>query len=92
MLSAGRKLWRRSPVYSERSPSLLELTAMRISKNEVAGNVEYTKHSDGTWSFVLTLDDDPVPIESTSNFATRELAEEQVNYELESASLRKAEG
>jgi hypothetical protein len=38
------------------------------------------------------LEDDPVPIESMGNFPTRELAEEQVNYELEAASLRKAEG
>jgi hypothetical protein len=42
--------------------------------------VEYTNHEDGTWSFKLTFEDDPVPIESTGNFPTEELAEEQVNY------------
>jgi hypothetical protein len=31
-------------------------------------------------------------IESTSDFSTKELAEEQVNYELHAASLRIAEG
>lgn len=65
---------------------------MRLINGSVSGDVEYTQHEDGTWSFILTLDDDPVPIESISNFLSKELAEEQVNYELEAASLRKAEG
>jgi hypothetical protein len=54
--------------------------------------VEYTNHEDGTWSFKLMFEDDPVPIESTCNFSTKELAEEQVNYELQAASVRNAEG
>ena len=54
--------------------------------------MEYTNHEDGTWSFKLTFEDDPVPIESTGNFPTEELAEEQVKYELQAASLRIAEG
>lgn len=62
--------------------------SMRIGN----GDVEYTNHEDGTWSFKLTLDDDPVPIESLGNFPTKELAEEQVSYELRAASLRIAEG
>lgn len=65
---------------------------MNIGNGTVSGDVEYTQHEDGTWSFTLTFDDDPVPIECTSNFPSKELAEEQVNYELQSASLRKAEG
>ncbi len=65
---------------------------MKISKGSVSGEVEYTNHEDGTWSFKLTFEDDPVPIESTGNFPTQELAEEQVNYELQAASLRNAEG
>lgn len=71
---------------------LLRLDPMKIGNGTVSGDVEYTQHEDGTWSFILTLDDDPVPIEIASNFVTKELAEEQVNYELEAASLRKAEG
>lgn len=54
--------------------------------------MEYTEHEDGTWSFKLTFEDDPVPIESVGNFPTKELAEEQVNCELRTASLRIAEG
>jgi hypothetical protein len=54
--------------------------------------VEYTQHEDGSWSFRLTLDDDPVPIESDWKFPSKELAEEQVNYLLDSAVLRIAEG
>ena len=65
---------------------------MRISKSAVSGDVEYTQHEDGSWSFRLTLDDDPVPIESNWDFPSKELAEEQVNYTLESAALRIAEG
>lgn len=65
---------------------------MNITNGTVSADVEYTQHEDGTWSFKLTFDDDPVPIESVSNFSSRELAEEQVNYELQSASLRIAEG
>ena len=65
---------------------------MRISKSTVSGDVEYTQHEDGSWSFRLTLDDDPVPIESNWDFPSKELAEEQVNYTLESAALRIAEG
>ncbi len=65
---------------------------MTITNGTVSADVEYTNHEDGTWSFKLTFEDDPVPVESTSNFPTRELAEEQVNYELKSASLRIAEG
>jgi hypothetical protein len=70
------------------SAGLDNIDSMRIGN----GDVEYTEHEDGSWSFKLTLEDDPVPIESMGNFPTRELAEEQVNYELEAASLRKAEG
>jgi hypothetical protein len=65
---------------------------MNISNGTVSGDVEYTRHDDGTWSFKLTFEDDPVQIENTSNFSTKELAEEQVNYELQAASLRNAEG
>ena len=39
----------------------------------------------------LALDDDPVSIESLDNFPTKELAQEQVNYELQASSLRIAE-
>lgn len=65
---------------------------MRISKGTVSGEVEYAQHEDGSWSFRLTLDDDPVPIESDWTFPSKELAEEQVSYVLESAALRIAEG
>jgi hypothetical protein len=65
---------------------------MKITKGTVSGDVEYTQHADGSWSFRLTLDDDPVPVESDSNFESKELAEEQVNYVMESAALRIAEG
>jgi hypothetical protein len=65
---------------------------MNITNGTVSGEVEYTNHEDGTWSFKLTVEDDPVPIESIGNFSTKELAEEQVNYELQSAALRNAEG
>jgi hypothetical protein len=54
--------------------------------------VEYAKHEDGSWTFILTFDGDPVPVESMGSFPSRELAEEQVNYELQAASLRNAEG
>ena len=65
---------------------------MKISKGTVSGEVEYIQNEDGSWSFRLTLDDDPVPIESDWTFPSRELAEEQVNYTLDSAALRIAEG
>ena len=65
---------------------------MNISNGTVSGDVEYSNHEEGTWSFKLTFEDDPVPIESTGTFPTKELAEEQVNYELQAASLRIAEG
>lgn len=65
---------------------------MKISKGTLSGEVEYIQNEDGSWSFRLTLDDDPVPIESDWTFPTRELAEEQVNYTLDSAALRIAEG
>ncbi|MGA2877807.1 MAG: hypothetical protein ABSG13_02545 [Bryobacteraceae bacterium] len=65
---------------------------MKISNGTVSGDVEYTQHEDGTWSFKLTFDDDPVPIESAGDFSTRDLAQEQVEYELQAASLRNAEG
>jgi hypothetical protein len=65
---------------------------MNISNGTVSGDVEYTNHEDGTWSFKLTFEDDPVSIESVGNFPTKELAQEQVNYELQAASLRNAEG
>jgi hypothetical protein len=68
------------------------IDTMNISNGTVSGEVEYTEHQDGTWSFKLALDDDPVQIESLDNFPTRELAQEQVNYELQAASLRVAEG
>jgi hypothetical protein len=71
---------------------LIRLKPMNISNGSVSGDVEYVQHEDGTWSFKLTLEDDPVPIESDWNFATKELAEEQVKYTLDSAALRKAEG
>lgn len=71
---------------------LLRLKPMNISNGSVSGEVEYLQHQDGTWSFKLTLEDDPVPIESDWDFATQELAEEQVKYTLDSAALRKAEG
>jgi hypothetical protein len=65
---------------------------MNISNGTVSGDAEYTGNEDGTWSFKLTFDDDPVPVESSCNFSSMELAEEQVNYELQAASLRIAEG
>lgn len=65
---------------------------MKISKGKVFGEVEYTQNEDGSWSFRLTLEDDPVPIESDWAFPSKELAEEQVNYMLDSAALRIAEG
>ena len=65
---------------------------MKISKGTVLGEVEYTQNEDGSWSFRLTLDDDPVPIKSDWTFPSKELAEEQVNYTLDSVALRIAEG
>ena len=65
---------------------------MKIRKGTVSGEVEYIQNEDGSWSFRLTLDDDPVPIEGDWTFPSRELAEEQVNYTLDSAALRIAEG
>jgi len=65
---------------------------MRINKGTVFGEVEYTQNEDGSWSFQLTLDDDLIPIESDWTFPSKELAEEQVNYTLDSAALRIAEG
>jgi hypothetical protein len=65
---------------------------MNVSNGTVSAEVEYTEHADSTWSFKLMFEDDPVPIESTSNFPSKELAQEQVNYELQAASLRIAEG
>lgn len=65
---------------------------MKISRGTVFGEVEYTQNEDGSWSFRLTLDDDPVPIESDWTFPSMELAEEQVNYTLDSVALRIAEG
>ncbi len=64
---------------------------MRITKGNVSGEVQYIQSEDGSWSFRLTLDGDPVPIEGW-DFASKELAEEQVNYALDSAALRVAEG
>ncbi len=68
------------------------IDTMNITNGTVSADVEYTQHDDGTWSFKLTFEDDPVSIESIENFPSKELAEEQVNYELQSASLRNAEG
>ena len=68
------------------------IETMNITNGTFPGDVEYTEHEDGTWSFKLTFEDDPVPIESVGNFPTKELAQEQVNYELQAASLRIAEG
>jgi hypothetical protein len=68
------------------------IDTMNITNGTVSADVEYTNHEDGTWSFRLMFEDDPVPIESIGSFSTKELAEEQVNYELEAASLRNAEG
>lgn len=71
---------------------MLDEDPTKITKGTVSGDVEYTQHADGLWSFLLTLDDDPVPVESHWNFASQELAEDQVNYVMESAALRIAEG
>lgn len=61
---------------------------MKISNGTAYGDVEYTQHAEGTWSFILTVDGESIPIESGDwNFATEELAEEQVNYTLDSAAL-----
>jgi hypothetical protein len=68
------------------------IESMHITNGTISADVEYTEHEDGTWSFKLTFQDDPVPVESVDNFPARELAEEQVNYELQAASLRIAEG
>jgi hypothetical protein len=65
---------------------------MNISNGTVSGDVDYTSHEDGTSSFKLTPEDDPVAIEGRDNFPTKELAQEQVNYELQAASLRIATG
>jgi hypothetical protein len=65
---------------------------MQITNGTVSADVDYTDHEDGTWSFKLTFEDDPVPIESVGSFPTKELAEEQAGYELHAASLRIAEG
>ena len=65
---------------------------MKINKGTIFGEVEYIQNEDGSWSFRLTLDDDPLPIESDWTFPSKELAEEQVNYTLDSAALRIAEG
>ena len=65
---------------------------MKISKGTVFGEVEYTQNEDGSWSFRLTLDDDPVPIESDWPFPSKELAEEHVNYALDSASFANRRG
>ena len=65
---------------------------MKINNGSVSAEVEYTEHADGTWSYQLTFEDDPMLIESTDRFSTRDLAQEQVDYELQSASLRHAEG
>lgn len=65
---------------------------MRINKGTVFGEVEYTQNEDSSWSFRLTLDDDPIAIESDWTFPSKQLAEEQVNYALDSAALRIAEG
>ena len=65
---------------------------MNITNGTISADVEYTEHEDGSWSFSLTFEDDPVPIENIGNFSTKEFAEEQVNYELQAASLRNAEG
>jgi hypothetical protein len=65
---------------------------MIITNGTISADVEYANHEDGTWSFKLTFEDDPVPIESIGTFPTKELAEEQVSYELQAASLRIAEG
>jgi hypothetical protein len=75
-----------------RCADLDTIDTMNISNGSVSGDVEYTEHEDGTWSFKLTFEDDPVSIESSGNFPTQELAEEQVSYELQAASLRIAEG
>jgi len=81
-----------TPFLSNETADLDNIGTMNITNGTVSGDVEYTKHEDGTWSFNLTFEDDPTPIEITSNFPTKELAEDQVNYELQAASLRIAEG
>jgi len=68
------------------------IVTMNITNGTVSADVEYTNHEDGTWSFKLTIEDDPVSVESAGSFPSKELAEEQVNYELQAASLRIAEG
>jgi hypothetical protein len=68
------------------------IESMHITNGTVSADVEYTEHEDGTWSFKLTFEDDPVSVESVDSFPAKELAEEQVNYELQAASLRIAEG
>jgi hypothetical protein len=77
---------------TKQSADLDTIDTMNITNGTLSADVEYTNHEDGTWSFKLTFEDDPVPIESMENFQTKELAEEQVNYEFQSASLRIAEG
>jgi hypothetical protein len=68
------------------------IDTMDITNGTVSADVEYTNHEDGTWSFRLTFEDDPVRVESVGSFPTKALAEEQVNYELQAAALRIAEG
>jgi hypothetical protein len=81
-----------TPLRNEVVPDLDNIDTMKITNGTVSGDVEYIRHEDGTWSFSLTFEDDPVPVESVGNFPTKELAEEQVAYELQAAALRVAEG
>jgi hypothetical protein len=70
----------------------MRISRSAVSGSTVSGDVEYIQHPDGSWSFRLALDDDPVAIESDWDFPSKEVAEEQVNYVLDSAAMRIAEG
>jgi hypothetical protein len=51
------------------SADLDNIDTMNISNGTVSADVEYTNHEDGTWSFRLTFEDDPIPIERYVEFS-----------------------
>jgi hypothetical protein len=66
-----------------------------FSNGQLSGNMEYIEHEDETWSFRLTIyvsEEAPILIESTSRFASRDLAKQQARYALDTeAEKRMAE-
>ena len=47
--------------HAARATDLDTIGTMTIGNGTISGDVEYTNHEDGTWSFKLTFEDDPVP-------------------------------